>query len=334
MSTEPGAGAGKISVPLHSTLLPYSGWIALLAGVAVGLVLRLIFSSGAGRPYETMMAAFIWFAPVLVGATTVYVAERFQRRSWSYYFWRASLANVLFVLGTLLILIEGMICAIVILPLFGLIGGVAGVAMGAICRFTNWPRRTLYGVALLPLMLGAFEQRIPLPQQIDIAERRLLVDASPEQIWRFLETARDIKPEEVGSAWLYRIGVPVPESGITEITSAGPVRHVHMGKSIHFDQIADIWELNRRVRWRYLFTEDSVPPGALDDHVRIGGTYFDLVDTEYELIPRESRTELVVRMRYRVSTHFNWYARPLAAALVGNFAETILEFYGRRAVDN
>jgi hypothetical protein len=38
-----------------------------------------------------------------------------------------------------------------------------------------------------------------------------------------------------------------------------------------------------------------------------------------------------MRMSYRVSTHFNWYAGPVADFLVRDFEETILRFYGRRA---
>ena len=43
----------------------------------------------------------------------------------------------------------------------------------------------------------------------------------------------------------------------------------------------------------------------------------DILDTEYLLEPAPSGTLLRVSMSYRVSTRFNWYARPLAAALVG-----------------
>ena len=39
----------------------------------------------------------------------------------------------------------------------------------------------------------------------------------------------------------------------------------------------------------------------------------------------------VLQVRYRVSTHFNWYAGPVADLLVGDFAENFLNFYGRRA---
>ena len=56
-----------------------------------------------------------------------------------------------------------------------------------------------------------------------------------------------------------------------------------MGKGIHFDQVATEWRENERVSWRYRFAADSFPAGALDDHVRIGGHYFDLGETQYSL---------------------------------------------------
>jgi hypothetical protein len=105
-----------------------------------------------------------------------------------------------------------------------------------------------------------------------------------------------------------------------------------LGKGVHFDQVAAEWEPNRRVRWVYQFSSDSFPAGALDDHVRIGGRYFDVLDTEYTLRQVTGGTELRVRMSYRVSTAFNWYARPLAEFLVGNFEEAVLEFYAHRAL--
>jgi hypothetical protein len=82
---------------------------------------------------------------------------------------------------------------------------------------------------------------------------------------------------------------------------------------------------------RYRFKPDSFPPGALDDHVRIGGEYFDLIESSYSLAPHDGGTRLTLRSRYRVSTHFNWYAGPVADFLIGDFSEVILRFYARRA---
>jgi hypothetical protein len=69
----------------------------------------------------------------------------------------------------------------------------------------------------------------------------------------------------MAAAWMYRIGVPLPVSATSEEGNGQLVRHVTMGKNIHFDQIATTWEPGHRVLWTYRFTEDSFPPQALDD---------------------------------------------------------------------
>jgi len=130
---------------------------------------------------------------------------------------------------------------------------------------------------------------------------------------------------------MYRIGVPLPLSATSEERNGELVRHVRMGKAGHCDRVATDWQAGRRVLWTYRFTKDSFPPHALDDHVRIGGRYFDVIDTEYTIDEIPGGSSLRVVMHYRVSTNFNWYVRPIAAFLVTNFERTALAFYARRA---
>jgi drug/metabolite transporter (DMT)-like permease len=78
----------------------------LLAGVLVGIGLRMIFSGGvelqdsntfidkvSNGVASAMSGFFIYFTPIAVSAVTVYLAERVRRRTWSYYFWMGALAN-------------------------------------------------------------------------------------------------------------------------------------------------------------------------------------------------------------------------------------------------
>jgi uncharacterized protein YndB with AHSA1/START domain len=293
--------------------------------------LRITFSGDPGEAFSAMMASFALLGPVLVAAVTVYVAERFERRSWSYYFEAGAFANILFVFGTLLIMIEGFICVVLAVPLFALIGGTAGVLAGAACRWLQRPRRALYCAAALPLLLGSVEHQVPLPGSIDTVVSERVIAAPPERVWAQLLHAPRIEPREMEAGWMYRIGVPLPLSAVTEERRGALVRHIEMGRGVRFDQVASEWEPLERIVWRYRFAPDSFPPGALDDHVRIGGHYFDVIDTEYTLEPAAGGTRLTARMRYRVSTHFNWYARPLARLLVRNFEQTALAFYANRA---
>jgi hypothetical protein len=203
--------------------------------------------------------------------------------------------------------------------------------MGIVCRVTNWPRQTLYSFALLPLMLGGLEGGVVTPSRFGSVERIVLIRAAPEVVWREIMDARDIQPGELKHAWIFRIGVPLPLAGVVEQASSGPVRKITMGKDVHFDQVFTDWQENRYVRWTYRLYPDSFPPYALDDHVVVGGYYFDVNDTSYALTPIGDGTELRIRMRYRVTTQFNWYAEPWAQFLLGNFEEVVLDFYRRRS---
>jgi hypothetical protein len=150
-------------------------------------------------------------------------------------------------------------------------------------------------------------------------------------VWQQINNARDIAPAEVQHAWAYRIGVPLPVSGITTDTAEGPIRKSTWGKGVHFDEVIRQWEPQRHVRWTYRFAEDSFPAGALDDHVKVGGAYFDLHDTSYTLTPEEGGTRLHIRVSYRISTDFDAYANWVAQRLLGNFSEVILNMYKARS---
>jgi hypothetical protein len=321
-----------IAQPRRERRLPYALRWPILTGAAAGLLMRLVFSGDPGDVMSAMLASFIVGAPIVVGVLTVYLAELEARRTWSYYFVAPVVATSLLVVSSLAIYIEGLICAILIVPLFAIVGGLAGLVMGAICRATNWPRPTIVGcIAVLPFLFGSFENRLPREHAERVQTRELHVAAPPSAVWHELADTRDIRRDEVDSAWMYRIGVPVPSAGAGESRDGEHLRHIAMGKGIRFDQVATEWLPNERVTWRHRFAPDSFPAGALDDHVRIGGEYFDVGETTYELRPDGAGTRLSVRMRYRVSTHFNWYAGPVADFLVGDFADRILTFYARRA---
>jgi hypothetical protein len=313
--------------------LPFSNWWPFFAGAVVGVILRLAFYGDAGSILNPMSSAFMYMAPFAMGAVTVYSAEKLKRRSWSYYIWAPMVASTLMVLGTMAIMIEGLICAVVIIPMIAIIGAIGGLVMGAICRLTNWPKQAVYSFAILPLLFGAVPPNEAGNNYYGVVERTIVVQASPEKIWQQIHEARDIKPEEVGHAWMYRIGVPLPLAGVTEETSSQLVRRITMGKSVYFDQVSTDWKVNHHVNWRYRFYEDSFPPHAMDDHVKIGGPHFDVVDTEYTLTPKDAQsTELKVKMHYRINTEFNWYADPVAQLLIGNFEEVVLNFYSQRAL--
>jgi hypothetical protein len=180
-------------------------------------------------------------------------------------------------------------------------------------------------------VLGGLEGNVITPSRFGNVERTVMIRAAPEAVWRQILNASDIKPEEMQHAWIFRIGVPLPLAGVVEPSPNGVVRKIRMGKDVHFDQVFTESREYRYVHWTYRLYPDSFPPYALDDHVVVGGYYFDVKDTSYTLTPTGDSTELRINMGYRVTTQFNWYAEPLARYLLGNFEEVVLDFYRRRS---
>ncbi|HEX4332289.1 MAG TPA: SRPBCC family protein [Usitatibacter sp.] len=316
---------------IESTALPFSKWVPLLAGALLGVAIRIVFSGKPGNAFAAMSSGFIYITPGIVGAVTVYLAERTRRRSWGYYLTASVGANLLFVLGTMAILIEGIICAVIIAPLFAILGALGGLIMGAICRWTNWPGKALYSIGVLPLVIGFLDPAVPTTDEIGVIERTTVIDAPAATVWRHILSAPSIDPRQIEKAWLFRIGVPLPRSGVFEEQERHRVRRVTMGKDIHFDEVITDWETDRFLRWTYRYYADSFPPHALDEHVVLGGHYFDIRDTAYRLAPVGDRTRLTVTMHYRITTRFNWYAVPVGDWLLGNLAEANIGYYRQKS---
>ena len=160
----------------------------------------------------------------------------------------------------------------------------------------------------------------------------MFIAAAPEDIWRVLIDTRDIRPGEVADAWMYRIGVPTPSAGVGDFRDGEHLRHITMGEGrplrpgghgLAREPARHLaLSVRRMIRSRPALSMITCASGASTSTSR---------ECTYSLTPVAGGTRLAIRMNYRVSTHFNWYAAPVADWLVGDFAEVILDFYARRA---
>jgi uncharacterized protein YndB with AHSA1/START domain len=309
-------------------------WWVFAAGAGYGLLMRLLFvlSVFRGRAGDSgvMLGSFVLLVPLLLGAFTVYLLPP-SRRTFGQVLIAPWLPLLVFVAGTAILLIEGSICIAMALPIFLALASLGGVLGWLVLRVVAPSRSTVGAALLLPLVFGAFERGIALPERIGQADESVHIDAPPEVIWQLINDATAIQPAEMAQGLAWRIGVPFPQQAVTVDTDGGRVRKLRWDHGVHFDEPILDWVENRYIRWRYVFASDSFPPGALDEHVAIGGSHFDLLDTSYRLTPETGGTRLAIHVSHRVSTHFNAYAGAWADLLVADASRTILRFYQRRA---
>jgi len=310
-------------------------WWTFGLGALYGLAMRVAFGlplldgpqmqGGAGP----MLASFVMLVPLLVGVFTVHTVRR-RLPGLAFALFAPWVPTTCFALGSGLVLIEGSICIVMALPIFWALSSLGGLLCWIVLKFVDVPQGGVNGLLLLPLLLAWPESGQPLPQSLQRTQAAVHIAAPPQAVWDLVNHATAITPDEMRDGLAYRIGLPYPVEAITQDTRDGRVRKLRWGGGIAFDEPITAWDENRYIAWTYSFAADSFPPGTLDEHVLIGGRYFDLVDTAYRLVPEDGGTRLEIVVDYRVSTGFNWYAVPVGRLLVDDAARTILRFYKRR----
>lgn len=308
----------------------------LVAGAFYGVFMHKLFDSLFTSPAQgrsgLMMLSFIGGVPFAVGALYVRLQSRRRRLSLLDAAVGSSLPMLLFVFLAGAWLQEGTICIVMALPfvlLFGAIGGALSWLVSAASR-TKGPK--LLGIAMVaPFLAGGLEQQLEPPDRVAHLQRSVHIQAAPGVVWHHINFPLDIQPGELSQGIAYRIGVPYPVEARTLEPRVGGRRELTWQRGVRFQEEITRYQPERHIAWRYRFGADSFPPGSLDEHIVLGGRYFDLEDTAYTLTPEHGGTRLNIAVTYRVSTQFNWYAGQWADFLLGDTAETILAFYKRRS---
>jgi hypothetical protein len=307
--------------------------IALVAsGIGIGAAYGLFLRWGAqlfprSSVFAVMSIGFIFVLPVAIGFASVYVVERRQPQPvWSWLL-TSSAAVALVIAGTMLVLWEGAICALMFAP----IGISAGIIGGLIAGFWLRSRRgkvspiPLACVMILPLLITPWESRVFARRDLRTVENTIEIKAPPSAIWKNIERVPRIRSEELRPSWSHRIGFPNPVEATLSREGAGGVRHATFEGGVLFLETIDVWEPERRLGFSIQAQTQQIPATTLDEHVTIGGQFFDVMYGEYSLEPlANGATRLHLISRQRVSTDFNWYAHLWTDAVMSDLQKRIL----------
>lgn len=314
--------------PPPATLPSWLKW--MMFGALYGVMLRASFG-GIPLLAGVMTVAFLLVAPFTIGALAVYGARGSNPsvRTMVTLPW-LSIGCMLF--GCLVTLLEGIICIALMAPLFLAFGSIGGVAMGMALRYSGRHAGKLPSVAVLPFLMSFGEHGIPLENRELELKQSIVISAEPHTVWRQIMSAREITPAELPFSLTYLIGVPRPMEGVNVTGPQGEVRYAKWERGVNFRSIVSHKVLNQSITWHYVFDDKSFPPGSMDDHVAVGGAYFDLHDTTFKLQPLSGgRTRLDLVSHYRVNTNINFYAIPVAAILGNDLISSLLTMYKNRS---
>jgi len=214
-------------------------------------------------------------------------------------------------LASWLALWEGIICLIFASPimlLFSLMGGVAAKLIWG--RLKDRSPGTLSAYAL-PLLLLVIETHIPSPYEIRTVNTEILIHAPAAVVWNNIKSVRAIEAAELPDSWVSRIGFPAPVAATLSHEGIGGVRQASFTGGLIFTETVNEWEPDHDLRFSIRANTDSIPRTTLDEHVTIGGAFFDVLDGEYRLEQRSDGVLLHLSSRERLSTHIQSVRGPV-----------------------
>jgi hypothetical protein len=284
--------------------------------------------------FQIVTVGFILFTPFGMGFITIFVVERRTAQpiwTWFLYPWIPLLASLA---AAGIFLWEGLICIAMFAPIAMVAASVGGVAAGLIARLVrsrSSRNASLACVLCLPLLISPFEQQFLSQRNLRSVESIIDIQASPATVWKNIERVPAIRSSELQSSWSHAIGFPNPVEATLSKEAVGGVRNATFEGGVLFIETVDTWEPGHHLGFSIRAQTDKIPATTLDEHVTVGGEYFDVLHGDYELEPLGNGViRLHLRSLHRVSTDLNWYAHLWTDAIMSDLQVRILKVIKKR----
>lgn len=310
-------------------------FLPVAVGLLHGLMARAAFGASSLKGFfEVMTVSFIVVVPFSMGLVTIALAERRGPADWWLRLSLPVFASLLALFASLVLAWEGLICVVLWVPLYvamSILGGLVAVFIATLRRHAPHRGAAVGGLVLAPYLLAPLELRIPRPDDVRVVENSIVIRAPLETVWANIERVPAFREEEHHFALSHLIGFPRPVEATLSHAGVGGVRHATFEGGVLFIETITHWEKHKRLTFSIHADATTIPPATLDEHVTVGGPYFDVLEGEYELHPQpDGSVRLELRSRHRVSTHFNAYATLWTDWIMSDVQSYILEIVRRR----
>jgi hypothetical protein len=313
-------------------------WIGCALGAAYGIFARAVFGLGdhgtLGTVFEVMSSSFIFGVPVALGFLTVWCGEYREKYGWGRRLLMPWLSSLACLACCLALAWEGLICIILWLPLVLILSSLGGIAASLLRRVFPSDRSKTYCmavIALLPFAAAPLEKLKTPSSEVRRVHTSISIDASAETVWREIRSVRKIEEAEHSFSFSHLLGFPRPTEAVLEGTGVGAVRYARFEGGVLFIERITEWDEQKRLSFAITADTENIPPKTFDEHVTIGGPYFDVLHGSYWLENTGPQSVILhLASDQRLSTGFNFYSHLWTEALMADLQTYILNIIKRR----
>ena len=221
-------------------LIPRSGWASALTGIIMAVAGAAVCVWLGTTVYRNYGWALFVGIPFALGFFSVLVFGYHEARSFKRCMLVSTLVVVAAGLGLMLVAIEGFICLIMAAPLAVPMSMMGGVIAWQIQRKDWWQGKStqIFCIAGLAPAMMALEHYQPPPLPLLSVTSSVLVEASPEKVWRNVVTFSELAPPR---EFLFRAGIAYPIRAKIYGTGAGAERHCEFSTGAFVEPI-EVWD--------------------------------------------------------------------------------------------
>lgn len=294
-----------------------------------------------------MSITFLGLLPVSIGFLTVALTPKEKITSGSTAFFKPWFTCGVLLGITVLLKMEGIICWLMIYPLFATLAGFGGlIAYHTLKRRSrykdsdcldddDWEKPDTLSVSLAllaPIFIGLIEgDRASWPRELYLS-KTVTIAAVPTAVWSQLAHINEVGPKEKHTALANFLGFPRHLCTTLDTLAVGGKRMAYYENGLYFKET-----IVQLVPAQLLVLDvetdpEHIPPTVLDEHIVIGGKHIDILQDVYRLeqLP-DGNTRLTLSSRFHINTPFNWYASIWAEFLMSDILQGELDLIKARA---
>jgi hypothetical protein len=303
---------------------------------AYAVILRLFFGIEKWNElFEVMSVTFLFCLPTIVGALIVFLSDREKVEKLSYRIMAPWIPISLFLIITLAFAIEGWACWLMILPVFLIAASIGGLIGGYLKLKKQDNRLNISLMVLIPFLFAPLESLInKLPSTYE-AYTYIDIKGEPEKIWDNVTRVEAIKEDE-DSGWLNKfLGFPRPVKAELDFEGVGAYREAVFTNGLVFHETVTEYQDNKLMVFDIKAYPHEIPSTTLDEHVVIGGNYFNVLNGKYELEDLGNGLHrLHLSSKFEMKTTFNFYAGWWGKWIMKDIQNNILKVEKKRVETN
>ena len=280
-----------------------------------------------------MTIGFLLVVPLCMGYIAVEERLRgssFEKVPSSKWFFLPWLSVLITMVISVAVKWEGYICLIFAAPIMLISSMVGGILAHLDFKRRKYPVSGRVSAFAAPLLVILIEAQIPSPLEIRTVQTEMLIRAPAAVVCDNIKSVRTIDSSELPDAWVTRFGFPKPVAATLSHEGVGGVRQASFTGGLEFTETVNRWTPKSDLRFSIHANTGSIPASTLDEHVSIGGAFFDVLEGEYVLEQRPEGVLLHLSSRERLSTHLNPYAGVWTDAVMRSIQNQILEVIRKR----